>query len=1041
MFFLALTLYSFSAIAQEISNAKLDTTAYSNTNPWAHISLVGEVMKPGYPFAINKRPFPLLPVIGGVMGGGALIYIITDGEDKEECSFSTSHQVSHSVCGEMTGSAEIAINPTGDYIFAWSSGQPTSFITGLEAGNYTVTITARGTDCSQIVDITIDDESKLIENSVITTNADCGLDNGIATIENPSFNQTYEWSSGIIGTSVLDLGDGNYTVTITEGTCSSIIEFVIQENETVIDIVGELLEPNCGGQDGSILVTISPAGNYDYSWSTGETSSSLTSIGSGNYEVTVTDLMTNCTQTKSFTLEDKAADFQLTFSSNDATCGKENGSIEVQVDSPGSYSYLWSNGAVTQSITDLKDGEYDVTVTLLNSECSVVSSGSVNIFPIQLDISFTNTHTHCGLMDGAISTNVNPKDNYTYLWSNGQTQQDISMLDEGTYTLTVTDQNGCAASGTTNLITEEIIYIENIIATSGDCVLGGEISITLFTPGDGPINTIISGPTNQETFILDSGTHEISNLTTIIPGNYTIEVFDVNAGIDCSQTVNIEVEDNSILLSAVDDFYETIATESVQANVLENDQGIQISFSSNFDVFGGLVNIDNEGDFEFIPFIDFSGEASFNYVILDACEKYDTAKVVINVKPAECNFSTQFDISAADCGLEDGSAIVTVDPPGNYSYVWSNGISGPILEMVGLGTYDVSITDIDLGCQLIFDLSIPDNSPSYISNMNVIQPTCNTQGSIHFDLNSSSNAGFIVIVSHTFGTEEFFIPDGLVLLEDYIDIIPGDYSISVFDIVAGESCTETYDVLIEEPTILTIADIQIFSPSSDSESDGAIIMQITEPGIPPYTIWINGVFWGVTTDVDFILPGLGVGEYEIYLIDAANCISNTVSVFIPPPNILSLEIGANLINLRNIDQSPEAIFVENKVKCTPFYGLTARYKYLGISNTTSLRIMRYDNLSSYAFRHFINLGSVKFGPVKYSLRGGGQLTQNHEGLYDFMYLAELLGEVLLYGPWSVKADISKSQSEDEFIRVGIGLNRSIGLTERNRSLNNVGVRF
>ncbi|TAH43380.1 MAG: T9SS type A sorting domain-containing protein, partial [Bacteroidetes bacterium] len=135
----------------------------------------------------------------------------------------------------------------------------------------------------------------------------------------------------------------------------------------------------------------------------------------------------------------------ITFSSvSHVTCfGGSNGSITATGSGGTSpYSYVWSNGATTQSITNVPAGTYTVTVTdslgCMNTRTFVI------LEPAKISGAATSTAALCNLLNGTAT--VFPSGGnapYTYLWNNGQTGQTATGLGAGSYSVIVTDANGC----------------------------------------------------------------------------------------------------------------------------------------------------------------------------------------------------------------------------------------------------------------------------------------------------------------------------------------------------------------------------------------------------------------------------------------------------------------------------------------------------------------------------------------------------------------------------------------------------------------------
>ena len=138
---------------------------------------------------------------------------------------------------------------------------------------------------------------------------------------------------------------------------------------------------------------------------------------------------------------------------SDAKCnGASDGKIDVTtVGGVTPYKYLWSNGFTTEDLTGIKAGTYDLTITDKNG-CTFKLQAVVNE-PDLLTLVLKKDTVNCaGSSSGtALSITTGGTEPYTYLWSNGSTQPSVNGLPAGTYTLVVTDKNGCKANATTTL--------------------------------------------------------------------------------------------------------------------------------------------------------------------------------------------------------------------------------------------------------------------------------------------------------------------------------------------------------------------------------------------------------------------------------------------------------------------------------------------------------------------------------------------------------------------------------------------------------------
>src|SRR6185436_18289455 len=204
-----------------------------------------------------------------------------------------------------------------------------------------------------------------------------------------------------------------------------------------------------GGNNGSAAAAVSGGTpDYSYNWSNGANTSSISSLMAGTYSVTVTDDH-SCTTTCSYEVTQPAAALTATCSGSDVSCfGGNNGSAAAAV-SGGTpdYSYNWSNGANTSSISSLMAGTYSVTVTDDHS-CTTTCSYEVTQPAAALTALCSGSDVSCfGGNNGTASAAVSGgTPDYSYTWSNGANTSSISPLTAGTYSVTVTDDHSCTTT-------------------------------------------------------------------------------------------------------------------------------------------------------------------------------------------------------------------------------------------------------------------------------------------------------------------------------------------------------------------------------------------------------------------------------------------------------------------------------------------------------------------------------------------------------------------------------------------------------------------
>ncbi len=208
---------------------------------------------------------------------------------------------------------------------------------------------------------------------------------------------------------------------------------------------------NYRGSDGAITLDISGGTPpYSFQWSNGETTKNIQGVQAGLYTIVVVDADN---QRKSVDIEVKQPlpdALSLTFRVLHVTTKDgNNGSIDLMV-SGGvpPYKYNWSNGATTEDINNLTAGMYTVVVTdaidsMITDSVKIMEPSSTSIV-IQYEIAPPDAeNTPNGSIDLQVTGGVPP---YSYSWSTGSQAEDLTGIQAGDYTITVTDKNGQTAS-------------------------------------------------------------------------------------------------------------------------------------------------------------------------------------------------------------------------------------------------------------------------------------------------------------------------------------------------------------------------------------------------------------------------------------------------------------------------------------------------------------------------------------------------------------------------------------------------------------------
>lgn len=384
-------------------------------------------------------------------------------------------QVNVSCNGGADGSIDLTVTGgKSPYTYSWSNGATSEDISGLSVGTYGVTVTDANM-CTKASSVTLTEPTP-INLSTEQSNVTCfGSSNGeiglIAFGGTPGY--SFNWSNGATSQDLSGIPAGTYTVTVTDAnSCTATTSTTITQPDEMMLTTSQVNVSCFGGNNGSATVMVSGGvGPFVYNWSTGGTMATENFLAAGTYTVTVYDDPLNnpiqCIKTATVTIT-HPTDISLSTTVMPACAGVNNGSIDLMADggTPG-YTYLWSTGATSEDVSGLGVGTYTVTVTDAN-QCTKSVSATVTQSPV-MNLSTTSTNTCAGTSQGTIDLTVTGgTPGYTYFWTTGAAIQDITGLAAGTYTVTVTDAQGCTAT-TSQAVVANPVPTVNAVSNQALC--------------------------------------------------------------------------------------------------------------------------------------------------------------------------------------------------------------------------------------------------------------------------------------------------------------------------------------------------------------------------------------------------------------------------------------------------------------------------------------------------------------------------------------------------------------------------------------------
>ena len=352
-------------------------------------------------------------------------------------------------CGENNGSIDLTVSGgIAPFTFVWSNGAGNiEDLTDLAPGTYEVTVTD-GTGCSANLSIEILGTGAL-QVDISATMVSCynGNDGSInVTMVNGLAPFTYDWTGGIGNTpNPTNLTAGSYNVTITDANGCSVSTGANVNQPQELTLTIDSNGGGCAGALGSATANVdggTPA--YQYVWSNGETTASISDLDAGTYTITITD-NNGCTIEDEVTIL-ASSNLVVTIDKTDVSCYLDTDGTATATAIGGQpvLTYLWSNGETNATIVNLEAGLYTVTVTD-GAGCTGTQSIQI-ISPPELQLTTISTEvTPIGNDGTATVTATGGTLPYEYIWSNGGMTPTITGLSVGTYTVTVIDDNGCFA--------------------------------------------------------------------------------------------------------------------------------------------------------------------------------------------------------------------------------------------------------------------------------------------------------------------------------------------------------------------------------------------------------------------------------------------------------------------------------------------------------------------------------------------------------------------------------------------------------------------
>jgi len=661
--------------------------------------------------------------------------------------------------------------------------------------------------------------------------------------------------------------------TVSNGNCiSQVVPVSLQVNPLPIVNLTVAQAISCAtSANGAISTNIGNAtGPFTFDWNINslDGQQNPANLGPGTYSLVVTDTNTGCMGTGSITLS-APTDITLNCAQQNpvSTTDGSDGSATVQISGgTAGYTVSWSGAASgsqnqptagTATITDLIAGTYNIFVTDDNG-CTQTCSFTISSPGCNLSITAVGTNPSCnGTATGSIELTVTgATGDLTFDWNDNTLDgtNGPTGLVAGTYSVTVTDGEGCMASTSVTLTDPAAIILDctqqNPVSTPDGSdglatvqISGGTATYTVAWSG------AASGSQNQPT----AGT---TTITDLIAGTYNIVVTDDSG---CTQTCSFTIGSLDCNLS--------VTAEGTNPSCNGEETGsIELTVTGATDDLTFDWN-DNTLDGTDGPTGLVAG--TYSVTVTDGVGCMAETSVTLTDPVALVLVCTQQSPVSTNGG-SDGSATVQISGGTEaYTITWTGAASGSqnqpaagIATISGLiaGTYNIIVTD-DNGCTQTCSFNIGSPNCSMTATVVGTNPGCNGQatGSIALTVTGGTD-------DLTFDWNDNTL-DGI---EDPTGLSAGIYSVTITD---GEGCTATATATLTDPMAIVLVCAQQNPVSTIDGSDGSATVQISG-GTAAYTVTWSGAASGSQNQPTAgiaTISGLIAGTYNIIVTDDNGC--------------------------------------------------------------------------------------------------------------------------------------------------------------------------
>jgi gliding motility-associated-like protein len=559
----------------------------------------------------------------------------------------------------------VTLTSSAETSYLWSNAATTQSINVTAAGSYSVQVT-NSSGCQSAASVaTVVTVNALPATPTITADGPTTFCAGGSVTLTSSAETSYLWSNAATTPGINVTTAGSYTVQLTDANgCESAASIPTVVTVNALPVTPTIIAGGpttfCAG--GS--VTLTSSAGISYLWSNAATTPGINVTAAGSYTVQVTDA-NGCESAASIAtvVIVNALPVTPTITAGGPTAFCAGGSVTLT--SSAETSYLWSNAATTASINVTTAGSYNVQVTNASgcqSAASVATVVTVNALPVTPTITAGGPTTFCA--GGSVTLTSSAET--SYLWSNAATTPGINVTTAGSYTVQVTNANGCeSAASVATVVTVNALPATPTITADGPTTFcdGGSVTLT----------------SSAGTSYLWSNAATTPGINVTTAGSYNVQVINAS-GCQSAASVATVVTVNA-----------SPATPTITA-------GGPTNFCT-----GGSVTLTSSAGTSYLwsnaattPGINVTTAGSYTVKVTDAngCQSAASVPtaVTVNALPATPT------ITAGGPTTYCAGGSVTLTSSAGSTYLWSTGATTASINVTTTGSYTVRVTNVS-GCQ------------------------------------------------------------------------------------------------------------------------------------------------------------------------------------------------------------------------------------------------------------------------------------------------------------------------------------------------------